>query len=241
MEILDFELVDSLPALYQEETDLLIIGDLHLGLEGAATYEGNYIPQFQLGEVKEDIQKAAEETNASRILINGDLKHEFKYNRFSEKKEIREFIELLEQLFEDIIVIRGNHDTFLEDVINESRLEKSYFENGILYIHGHKALKDKQEYETLVIGHEHPALELEDEIGVTEKVDCFLYGEMKNGKNIVVLPAFSKMAGGSAVNVMPQSELLSPILKNEVDMNRLRAVAVDKEAGVFEFPMLEKI
>lgn len=233
--------MDSLPALYHPETDMLVVGDLHLGLEAAATYEGNYIPQFQLEEVKEDVRKLKEEKDASKILINGDLKHEFKYNRFSEEKEIREFSDLLEELFEEVTVIRGNHDTFLEDVVAEFNIKDSQMENGVLYTHGHSSVKPDKEYETLVIGHEHPALQLEDEIGVTEKIDCFLYGEMNNGKKIIVLPAFSKMAGGSAVNTMPQSELLSPILRNEVNIKGLKAVAVDKEAGVFEFPTLDQI
>lgn len=241
MEIFGFRTVDSLPALYHEESDLIAIGDLHLGLEAAVSYDGNYVPQFQLEEIKEDVKTLKQKTEASRILVNGDLKHEFKYNRFSEEKEIREFFELLDSLFDDVIVIKGNHDTFIEDFIGNGDLKENHLEGNVLFSHGHQSIKPEVEYQTLVIGHEHPALELEDEIGVTEKVDCFLYGEMKNGKNIVVMPAFSKMAGGSAVNIMPSKDLLSPVLRNEVNVGKLKAIAVDKEAGLFEFPEIEKI
>lgn len=240
MEIFEFKIVDSLPALYHPEHDLIVISDLHLGLEAAVTYDGNYVPQFQLEEIKEDVRKLKKETDANRILLNGDLKHEFKYTRFSEKDEIEEFVNLLQTMFKEIIVVKGNHDTFLEDILPEDSLVERYEEDGLLFLHGHTSLKSES-YETLVIGHEHPALELEDEIGVTEKVDCFLYGKMKNGKNIVVMPAFSKMAGGSSVNVVPQKELLSPILRNEINVKQLKAVAVDKEAGIFSFPALKHI
>lgn len=240
MEIFGFKTVDSLPALYHPELDLIVVSDLHLGLEAAVSYDGNYVPQFQLEEIKEDIRTLKKETDADRVLLNGDLKHEFKYTRFSEKDEIKEFFRLLKTMFKEIIVVKGNHDTFLDDVVTEESLVDSHQEEGILFIHGNKALKS-EEYETLVIGHEHPALELEDEIGITEKFDCFLYGQMKNGRNIIVMPAFSKMAGGSAVNVMPKKDLLSPVLRNEVEVSNLKSIAVDKEAGLFEFPSLKKI
>lgn len=238
MEILNFETVDSLPALYHPELDLVVISDLHLGLERSASYDGNYIPKFQLEEIKEDVRELKKRTDAERILLNGDLKHEFKYTRFSEKDEIEEFIRLLKTMFREIIVVKGNHDTFLDDVIDEDSLVDRFKEDSVLFVHGDQTVKE--DYETLVIGHEHPALELEDEIGVTEKVDCFLYGEIEDGKDIIVMPAFSKMAGGSAVNTMPEKDLLSPVLRNQVDVGDLKAVAVDKEAGLFKFPKLEE-
>lgn len=245
MDIFGFETIDSLPALYHKGLDMLTVSDLHLGLERSVTFEGGYVPQFQLNELKNDIEHAENSTGASRILLNGDLKHEFKYTRFSEKKEIEEFLEFLKDLFDEIIVVKGNHDTFLEEVVkgDSVRLRENHLEDGVLFIHGHTALskEDPDEYDTIVIGHEHPALELKDEIGVTEKVDCFLYGETKSGKNIVVLPAFSKISGGSKVNNLPQNQLLSPVLRNEVDVKKLKALAVSREAGLFEFPELGRI
>lgn len=240
MKIFEFETVDSLPALYHPGLDLVVISDLHLGLEAAVSYDGNYVPQFQLEEIKEDIRTLKKETDAERILLNGDLKHEFKYTRFSEKEELEEFYKLLKTMFKQIITVKGNHDTYIEDVVSKDSVVDSFEEDGILFMHGDQSL-ESEDYEILVLGHEHPALELEDEIGITEKFDCFLYGIMKNGKKIIVMPAFSKMAGGSAVNVMPQKDLLSPVLKNEVDVKQLKAIAVDKEAGLYEFPKLNRI
>lgn len=245
MRIKNFETVDSLPCLYHDNLDMLVLSDLHLGLEGSMTYQGSYVPQFQLSEVKKDIQHAQELTEADRILLNGDLKHEFKYTRFSEKEEIQEFMEMLKEIFSEIIIIEGNHDSFLEEVIEGSKIsfKDSYLENRILFIHGHKSLDnyDDKEYQTVVIGHEHPALELKDEVGYTEKIDCFLYGETNKGKDILILPAFSKISGGSAVNNVPESQLLSPVLRNRLEKGELKAVGVSKEAGLFQFTELRKL
>ncbi|WEL19857.1 metallophosphoesterase [Candidatus Nanohalococcus occultus] len=240
MDVFGFKTVDSLPALYHPELDILAVSDLHLGLEKAVSYDGNYVPKFQLEEIKEDIRTLKEQTDASRILLNGDLKHEFSHTRFSEKEEIEEFFKFLQRVFQEIIVIEGNHDTYLEDIIPEENLFESFLEDGVLFTHGHRSIEDK-EFETLVIGHEHPALKLEDEIGITEKFDCLLYGQMEDNRNIIVLPAFSKMAGGSGVNKMPSSELLSPVLRDKTDVRTLKAIAIDKEAGIFEFPRLHRI
>lgn len=242
MKIAGFQTINSLPALYHEGLDMIVISDLHLGLEGSLTYEGSYIPKFQLADVLDDLETAVEETGASRLLVNGDLKHEFSTTRYSEREEIEEFTEKALELVDEMIVIKGNHDTFLEYLFEEYgiELEEEYLEEGVLFSHGHESVK-REDYETLVIGHEHPALVLEDEIGTTEKVDCFLHGKMKNGKNIVVMPAFSKISGGSKVNRVGSKDLLSPVLKNQVDFRKLEAVAVSKEAGLFSFPEIGKI
>jgi putative SbcD/Mre11-related phosphoesterase len=244
MEILGFETFNSLPLLYHPEMDMIVISDLHLGLEGSMTSEGGYVPQFQLDELLEDLREARDSTGASRVLVNGDLKHEFSTTRYTEQKELEDFMEFLDSEFDEVIVVKGNHDTFLDDIVEKHGSFVDYhLEERVLFVHGHRRLEDMDiegEYDTVVIGHEHPALVLEDEIGVKEKVDAFLYGDMDDGKNIIVMPAFSKISGGSRVNQVPSSELLSPVLRHRVDVDSLEAVAVSREAGLFKFPELEK-
>ncbi|MFB6209402.1 MAG: metallophosphoesterase [Candidatus Nanohaloarchaea archaeon] len=243
MEILGFQTVNSLPALYHPDLDLLVISDLHLGLEKTMTFRGNYIPQHQLQQVKEDIETAREESGASRILVNGDLKNEFRTSS-AEEDEIEQLLEMMEEVFEDIIVVKGNHDTMVEEQKFSSEFVDCQLENRILFIHGDKVLDELEiggEFDMIVIGHEHPALALEDEIGVREKIDCFLYGETRRKENIIVLPAFSDISNGTSVNETPQSQLLSPLLRNRVDIEDLMAVGVSRQAGIMEFTQLEKL
>jgi len=243
MKVFDFEIVDSLPCLYHKELDLLVISDVHLGLEGSVTSKGGYVPKFQLDEIIEDLENAKKETKASRILVNGDLKNEFNKNYYSEKKEVDQFLKELKKLFDEVIIVEGNHDNFLDEIVGKNGLEikPRYVENSILFTHGHKDPDDVDKFETVVIGHEHPALSLEDEIGVVEKVDSLVYGKTKNGVRIIVLPAFSSISNGTRINETPQQELLSPVLRNHVDLGSMKAVAVSRDAGVFEFPELSKI
>lgn len=246
MEIKSFETVGSIPALYHEGLDLAVISDLHLGLEGGMTSKGSYVPEFQLDELIDDLEEIRKRTQASRLLVNGDLKNEFKTSLYSEKSEIEEFIETAEGLFDELILIKGNHDTFIESTVEEKGYElRNYFlEENVLFTHGHISLEeldvDDEAFDTVVIGHEHPALELKDEIGVTEKIPCFLYGKNSENKAFIVMPAFSTISKGSAVNNMPSSELLSPVIRESIDKDSMKAVGVSREAGLFEFPEIGK-
>lgn len=244
MNIHGLETVDSLPCLYSEERNLLVLADLHLGLEGTMTREGNYVPKHQLDTILEDIEEARSLTGASRILVNGDLKNEFK-TRYTETNEIKEFLEFLDEEFEETVIVKGNHDTFLDSTVEQYNLElKDYHKEGkLLFIHGDRGIENLEvgDYSTVIIGHEHPALVLEDDIGVREKVSCFLYGETDDGKNIAVLPAFSRFSRGTGVNETPVKELLSPILRENTDVGKLKAVAVSRKAGLYEFPEIRKI
>lgn len=244
MKLFNFKTVDNLPCLYLEKNDLLVVSDLHLGLEESLTKDGNYVPKHQMEDIREDLKKAKNETGASRILVNGDIKNEFATARYSEAKEIKQFFRFVEKEFEEVLLIKGNHDSFVEGALSEFDVEPLDFhlEGETLFTHGHISLEELEvdgNYSTVVIGHEHPALALEDEIGTREKVDCFLHGQ-QDGLRLVVMPAFSPISNGTAVNETPQSELLSPILRNNFKVGELKAVAVSREAGLFEFPELKK-
>lgn len=234
----DFEIIDSKPAIYLPGIDLIALTDLHLGLEASMTSRGHYVPEFQLEDLKKEISGLKDETGSDRILINGDLKNQYS-TTYSEKREISDLMEFLVTEFEDVIIIEGNHDTFIEEIVEEKglRVLESYSEDGIVFVHGHENIV--QSFETLVIGHEHPALALTDEIGVTEKVPCLLHGKTDRGQ-ILVLPAFSKISNGSEVNRMNKKELLSPILQ-ETGIQNFEAYAISREAGVFDFGKIQNL
>lgn len=238
MKIYEFEILKDKPALYHPGMDLVIISDVHLGLEGSMTSKGSYIPKFQLDEMEDEIEDMKQETGADRILVNGDLKNEFSIS-YAEKREVAEFVEHLQELFEEVILVRGNHDTGIEHVVEEKGLEMvdRHKEQGVLFVHGHEEIEE--DFEVLVLGHEHPALALRDEVGVKEKVPCFLYGETENGK-VIVMPPYSTISNGTEINQVPRDELLTPFLR-ENGVEGLKAVGISREAGVLEFPEVEKI
>ena len=97
--------------------------------------------------------------------------------------------------------------------------------SGWKLVHGHKPV----EGERFIIGHEHPAIRLRDEVGAILKVPAFLFGE-----RLIVLPAFSPWAYGNDV----LREVVSPFLRFYREDFR---VVVPVEGELLDFGRLSRL
>ena len=172
-----------------------------------------------------------------------------------------------------ITLIQGNHDIHLKYLIKylrtnhktenelrtKIRISKYRIIGSNLIIHGDKRIEQifRKENEikeimknvrTIIIGHEHPAIELENS-GNKEKYKCFLIGntnvkiainrerdnirESKVSKaeeftkklKIIVLPSFNELSEGNNIS---QNEILSPLLKG-VDISKFYIFIVNQD------------
>ncbi len=190
--------------------DYLIIADLHLGYEQALNSEGIMIPRFQYKKIIQRLKEILSRTDASKIIVNGDLKHEFGKITKQEWKELEDFIKFLKDEFEEIILIKGNHDNFTCFIAEKNDLEVyDYFsvENNFI-THGDKIPETTIKEDTIIIGHEHPSLGLKSGERL-EKIKCFLKGKW-HSKNIIVMPSFNFVSEGSDVL---HEKSISPFLK----------------------------
>ncbi|MEF8849009.1 MAG: metallophosphoesterase [Candidatus Thermoplasmatota archaeon] len=220
--------------LYLSSKKTVVISDLHLGLEGVLRSEGLSIPQYQKKVIVEKIKKIVEKYKPKKILVNGDFKHEFGKNLSQEWREISEILDFLSDKVKEIILIRGNHDNFLQTIAVHSNVpfKKYYKFEDSLFIHGHK--RRKKEYKRLIIGHEHPFIKIRDKVGATLSLPCYLYSE-----ELIVLPAFSPLASGTDMTAVERKDLLSPVLK-DYDISRLKVVAIGN-IGLLDFSKLGKL
>lgn len=250
-----WELRDSLPkaeilngvwvvglSLYVDELDLLVVADLHLGYEQALEEAGVFIPAVQYKFIKNFLLRALEETGCSKLLILGDVKHEF---GGALKQEWGETIDLLSTLKEkgvSVDVVRGNHDNFLIPMLKRLNVplhDPYYREGSLLFTHGHKELPIdawSEDVKCVVMGHEHPAVMLRDELGVSVKLKSFLVGSLGRA-NLIVLPSLSPLMSGTEVNV-PRAKFLSPILR-QVELGDMRVYAIELDSGVYDFGTVE--
>jgi len=210
--------------LYLEKYKTLVIGDAHLGYEESLTKQGILIPKFQFKEILERVQKVLKETNPEKIIIVGDLKHEFGTISKEEWRDIITFIDLL-QKHGELILVKGNHDTILKPIADKRDIEvlDHYVIDSYYFCHGHKIPEDLDyaKAKTIIIGHEHPAIGLRDGPR-TEVYKCFLKGKYKR-KEIIVLPSLSSLPEGTDVK---REKLLSPFLQ---DINNFEVfIAADK-------------
>jgi hypothetical protein len=234
------EIIEPYPAVYIESLDLIVIADLHLGYESVATEEGMFIPKIQYKKIIADIDQICSKRKVKRILINGDVKHEFSETSYHEYKEVKSFFDFMIDRFKEIIVVKGNHDTFITRITRryDTEVYDTYNEKSFCFVHGHKDMnigKVKEKY--IILGHEHPSLGLYSDMGVKEKVKCFLFGEIGD-KCILVLPAFSYFAQGSDINLIEKKDLLSPILQN-IDIDSLKAIGIVEGEKCLSFPEIK--
>lgn len=234
-----FEITEPFPALYHDGLDAVIIADLHIGIEVVTTRQGIMFPKVQTEQIGEELETIQDETGASRLIVAGDVKHSFGAKGQQQRDEVRRFFDGISPMFEEIVLVRGNHDTGLDSMTKDYTnivVRDRFDKDGICIVHGHEKVED--EVETLVFGHEHPAVELQDQAGVTEKIHCFLVGE---DPDVIVLPAFSPLASGTEVNTVPRSELLSPLLRDRFDIEAMQVVGIDRDAGKLPFATLGEL
>ena len=211
MEIINgIEIIDL--ALYLPKQRILAIADVHMGYEEALNKQGILMPRFQFKEVilrLETIFKTIK-PKLNKIVINGDIKHEFGKISETEWRNTLKLLDFLAKHCDEIILIKGNHDTILGPIARKRNVKvvEHYDVGKVVFIHGDKLVPNKAK--TIIIGHEHPAISFKQR---TDKFKCFLRGKWK-GKQLIVMPSFNMVTEGTDIT---QEKLLSPYLTNISD------------------------
>ena len=117
MEILNkIKIIDL--ALYCE--NCLILSDIHIGFEESLSRQGVLVPRLQFEEMASRLQKIfgliGSDENFSKIIINGDLKHDFGTISEQEWRNVLKFIDLCAKNCNELIIIQGNHDAVLNSI-----------------------------------------------------------------------------------------------------------------------------
>lgn len=236
--------VPGTPIAYMPEYRVLILSDLHLGLEESLASTGIYIPRVQLSKIISIVGRVlGNMVKADVLLINGDVKHSFSHLSKQERFEVRKFLNLARNYVEEIVIVRGNHDNYLPLALKglDVELVEAFEIGSYRFVHGHKREDlSKVEEEIIVIGHEHPSIALRDELGYVAKFPCFLAGELRGGKSILVLPAMSIYASGTNATV-DKYQYLSPIIREYGLVEDFKPYIFDEEIGVLELPRLREL
>ena len=201
------EMVDT--ALWIRKEKILIINDLHLGYEETLHRKGVLVPKFQLEDILDRLHRILQKVHPRKIIINGDLKHEFGTVLRQEWREVLKFLDEIISQKIAVVIIRGNHDPLLKPIAEKRGITivKEYYIGDTVIVHGDAAIVTKAK--RIIIGHEHPALTIREK-SKREKYKCFLKGKWK-GKELMTVPSFNPLLEGTDIL---KEELLSPFLKN---------------------------
>lgn len=204
------EIIDL--ALYITKEKTLIISDVHIGYEEALNKQGILVPRFQFKDTVKRLNNILKRVKPKTIIINGDLKHEFGTISDQEWRDTLKVLDLLSK-HGKVILLKGNHDTILGPIANKRNVEikEHYKINDILITHGDKIPKITKGVKTIIIGHEHPAISLKENVRI-EKFKCYLKGKWKR-KILIVMPSFFLVTEGTDII---QEKTLSPFLKQKL-------------------------
>ncbi len=195
------EYIGKCVLLNESSEKVLVIGDLHLGYEGSMRNSGVMIPvklyEKCIADFKEIIAKV--KGFVDKIVVLGDVKHEFGRILPEEWNLIQKFLKLLKEHCKQLIIIEGNHDVILFPIMRQMNIETVDFFiwEGAIFAHGDKDFEKlhADEVKMWVFGHGHPAIVLRE--GVTrESYKCFLTGLYKR-KKIILAPSFFPLINGT--------------------------------------------
>ena len=114
MKILDNVYVYDL-GLYLKKESVLILSDLQLGYEENLNKQGILVPRFQLEDIKKTLEKLFKKLKPNKVVINGDLKHEF--GNISDQ-EWRDCLRIFDVIFVNFVIRFGIFCLILIKIFN---------------------------------------------------------------------------------------------------------------------------
>ncbi|MFC7046279.1 metallophosphoesterase [Halobacteriaceae archaeon GCM10025711] len=221
-------LVEPVPGAPAAVADLgderaLVVADYHAGIELAFRYEQGIEVRSRADRRREDVLGLVAETDPDRVVFLGDLGHDIGRPAREERTELQDLVDALPV---PVTLVKGNHDGDVEDVLDVAVTPGSGVRLGdVGFTHGH-TWPDPEVLaaDVVCMGHEHPAVRLEDAVGGSQVERVWLRGSLRAapfeehagadvsvGDELVVFPAFNDLTSGTWVNV-PGQGFLAPFL-----------------------------
>lgn len=190
---------------------VLAISDLHLGYEATMRAAGSFVPTVDRGALYDAIDDAIAHHAPDTVVVTGDVKHGFTRITLDEARDVREAWTRLQRRAPRVVLLEGNHDAGLAKMVPEAEVAPWLRAGDWLFAHGHERVPKEATSGArgLVVGHEHPAVTLHDEVGVGLRVRAFLRHAAR-GRETIVLPAMSPWAAG--YDVLTRGAFMGPLL-----------------------------
>lgn len=174
-----------------EKERAVVLGDLHLGYEKALEDEGMYIPRMNTDSIRDSLNRILSKYEPDTVVLLGDIKHDFKRAKYEGREDVRGIVQLIQDAAE-VVVVKGNHDNYIQNIVADMGLMAVDHVDvgGYRLEHGHVDSGRRP----VVIGHEHPSVRIAGALSGGMKIQCFLYAR-KEG--VVVIPPFSFLSTGT--------------------------------------------
>jgi len=190
-------------AVYLSEPSTLVLADVHLGKDAVSNVE---MPLGEREDVTGRFAALAERFEPREVVVAGDLLHSFSTLPRGVVETLEELRTIAREAGARMVVTPGNHDTMLGELWT-GPTDPEYRAGDWLVTHGHE--EPETAADRYLVGHDHPAIEIEG-----QRRPCCLYGEgVYRGADVLVLPAFTRLAAGTPVNGARDGDLMSPLAR----------------------------
>jgi len=243
---------------YFRDADALVVADLHVGRASASDVA---YPLGEASDLSERLRSLLDRFDPSDVVIAGDAVHRFDRVSTADERTLSELVDACRGAGARPVFVRGNHDTALGDTAldgtapgdtaldgtapgdpapsdaRDGRIHEAYELDAsvrgapVVVRHGHDAPPAEEAAGLYVVGHDHPAIEIEG-----KRRPCWLYAEDAfRGADVLMLPAFTRLAAGVEVNDMSAREFQSPFV---ADADPFRPIVARADGDAVEFPPL---
>ncbi|MFC7204302.1 metallophosphoesterase [Haloferax namakaokahaiae] len=217
-------------AVYLPDADALVVADIHLGRADASEVD---FPLGERADLTERLATLCDSFSPAEVVFAGDVLHRFDRVSARDVEALDSMLETCRNANATPILVAGNHDTMLDSMCDEPVYDEYRLADETLVAHGHEEPDERAPF--YVVGHDHPTLDIE---GRTRP--CALYGpDAYRGGDVLMLPAFTRLAAGVTVNGMSAADFQSPLVSNS---GVFRPFIRDDEADeTLTFPPLKKL
>ncbi|QCJ47627.1 metallophosphoesterase [Haloprofundus sp. MHR1] len=230
-------------AVFLPASGTLVVADLHVGRDEASDVE---VPLGERADLRDRLAASLDRFSPAEVVFAGDVLHSFGRASAATETSLNGLTAACRDRGARPVLVAGNHDTMLSSVWDgpvhdEYRLVgKPGDDSGgggeeseVLVCHGHEDPDGVAD--CYVVGHDHPTITIEG-----RRRPCVLYGPgtYRSG-DVLMLPAFNRLAPGVEVNGMRTRDFQSPLV---TDADALRPLVYDDAADeALRFPPLGKL
>ena len=222
--------------MFIQRQKILVIADLHIGIERELREHGLHAPS-QTRHMVQRLDRLYKKYNPKNIIFLGDIKHNIPTSTFQERTDVTSFLKHFSTLL-SLDIIPGNHDGNIQKLLPSSvclHPSDGIVSDDIGFLHGHRWPKEELlQCRHIIVAHSHPTVALTDRLGYTTYEPCWVKGKILQQKaqqkylstgdpEVILMPPFNPLCGGTAVNHDP---LLGPFL-SLLDINEAKVYLLD--------------
>lgn len=215
----------------------LVVADLHVGRDESS---GVAFPLGEREDLHERLDALVAHFDPEEVVFAGDVIHTFDGVSDRTRESLRELALTCRAADAELVLVAGNHDTALASAW-DGPLHDEYVvtvadggeTSRTVVCHGHES--PETEADRYVFGHVHPTIVIEG-----DRHPCFCHGEeLYRGGDVLVVPAFNRIAPGVVINDMDAAAFNSPLV---TDPDRLEPIVYDPDVQeTLRFPPLGEL